>query len=276
MPQAAGAQEVEAASCSGPQDVDHAVTGTDLPFAQSFTPTSTGALTRARMLIGGASFDPVGDWHLDLVTTVAGTPTFDVLASSTFDDAAVPPGVVSTIEWAFASAPIISAGQTYGLVLSRPSAGNTDVTLRLPATNTDCPGGGSYLSFQLGPFNKLDASADFLYSVFVLPPTEAVTPPPKTTITKKPANRGRGSGKRKRGKRYVFRFQDDLPGVTFLCRIDDEPFEPCSSPAVYAKKELSRGPHTFSVKSVTSAGVESVPQTTEFRVRKRNRSKEQG
>jgi hypothetical protein len=124
-------------------------------------------------------------------------------------------------------------------------------------------------------FGKLGASADFLYSVFVQSPTQA-TEAPKTTITQKPANRGRGSGKRKRGKRYVFRFQDDVPGVSFLCRIDEEPFEQCSSPAVYSKKELSRGPHTFSVKSVTSAGIESTPQTTEFRVRKRNGGKEQG
>jgi hypothetical protein len=32
---------------------------------------------------------------------------------------------------------------------------------------------------------------------------------------------------------------------------------------------LKRGRHTFSVKSVTAGGVESAPQTTEFRVRRR-------
>jgi hypothetical protein len=93
---------------------------------------------------------------------------------------------------------------------------------------------------------------------------------PNTRITQRPENRGLGNGKKKgkrRKKSYVFRFEDDLPGVTFLCQIDEAPFVPCTSPVTY--RGLKRGKHTFSVKSVTAGGLESTPQTTVFRVRRR-------
>jgi hypothetical protein len=100
------------------------------------------------------------------------------------------------------------------------------------------------------------------------PPTSDAPPNPSTKITQKPTGKRKGKGgKSKRKHRYVFRFEDDVPGVSFLCRIDEEPFEPCTSPASYTR--LKSGKHTFQVKSVTTTGVESTPQTTQFRVRKR-------
>jgi hypothetical protein len=108
------------------------------------------------------------------------------------------------------------------------------------------------------------------------PPSGTATPPrANTRITRKPGGKCKkagatrcGEGKRRK-HRWVFRFEDDLPGVTFLCRLDERPFEPCTSPKAY--KGLEPGKHTFQVKSVDANGVESATQTARFRVRGRRR-----
>jgi hypothetical protein len=107
------------------------------------------------------------------------------------------------------------------------------------------------------------------------PSASATTPRPNTRITKKPEGKCKKEGSERCGKdkrrkhRWVFRFEDDLPGVTFLCRLDERPFEPCTSPRAY--QGLEPGKHTFQVKSVDANGIESATQTARFRVRGRRR-----
>lgn len=52
------------------------------------------------------------------------------------------------------------------------------------------------------------------------------------------------------------------PGVNYFCRIDGKPFKPCSSPTVY--RNLTRGKHTFRVKSVTLDGQVSPVRSVHF------------
>jgi hypothetical protein len=98
---------------------------------------------------------------------------------------------------------------------------------------------------------------------FTPPAPPPAKPKPNTHIRKKP---GKHKHKR-RGKtqKSTFRFDDDLPGVTFYCSLDDADPGPCTSPKVY--RHLKRGKHTFSVYSVDALGTQSLPQTTKFRVR---------
>src|SRR2546430_8080420 len=49
----------------------------------------------------------------------------------------------------------------------------------------------------------------------------------------------------------TFRFSSNDPAATFVCRIDDEASQPCSSPYV---RTLPDGPHSFSVRAVDPSG----------------------
>ena len=50
----------------------------------------------------------------------------------------------------------------------------------------------------------------------------------------------------------TFRFSSNEDHVTFECRIDNEPEQPCTSPYV---RDLDDGSHTFSVRAINAAGV---------------------
>jgi hypothetical protein len=98
------------------------------------------------------------------------------------------------------------------------------------------------------------------YTVVPAPPGPAVK------ITRRP---GQGNGHKRRGKnhRWVFKFNDVVPGVGFFCQLDKGAFQPCTSPKTY--RHLKRGRHTFTVKSVDVEGHESIAQVAKFRVGKR-------
>jgi len=49
----------------------------------------------------------------------------------------------------------------------------------------------------------------------------------------------------------TFRFSSDVPSATFMCRIDQEAAQPCTSPYV---RTLPDGPHSFSVRAVATSG----------------------
>lgn len=56
------------------------------------------------------------------------------------------------------------------------------------------------------------------------------------------------------------------PGVTFRCRVDGEPFAPCSGGNMHTTDALSDGQHTFQVRGTDAAGNESDPYTRRFTV----------
>ena len=69
--------------------------------------------------------------------------------------------------------------------------------------------------------------------------------PPNTLITKHPK-------KKTRRRTVKFRFQSTEPSSHFQCKIDKQPFAPCSSPKKY--KHLKLGRHTFRVRAIDLAG----------------------
>jgi hypothetical protein len=62
-----------------------------------------------------------------------------------------------------------------------------------------------------------------------------------------------------------FRFTSDMPGSTFVCKLDKKPFKPCRSPKQY--KGLKPGKHVFKVQATDTEGrVDPVPAKVKFRV----------
>jgi hypothetical protein len=142
---------------------------------QTFTAQRTGSLVRGETEIsklGGAA-----DWVMQIVTTDgSGTPTNNVLASTTIANASVPDGD-SRIVGLFAPPASVVAGQQFGLLITRPGE---SYTLR-DQSNAPCPG-QEFFSASGGPF-MAEPIFDFVFAVFV-DPTNAFTLG-KTALNKK-------------------------------------------------------------------------------------------
>ncbi len=157
----APAQGLLDANCPGPPN-----TATDPDpgdrDVQTFTPQRTGSLVRGETEIskaGGAA-----DWVMQIVTTDgSGTPTNNVLASTTIANASVPDGD-SRIVGLFASPASVVAGQQLGLLITRTGE---SYTLRDRSDNP-CPG-QEFFSASGGPFMAEQPIFDFVFAVFVKP-----------------------------------------------------------------------------------------------------------
>ena len=161
----APAQGLLDANCPGPPNtaVDPDPGDRDV---QTFTAQRTGSLLRGETEIsklGGAA-----DWVMQIVTTDgSGTPTNNVLASTTIANASVPDGD-SRIAGLFASPASVVAGQQFGLLIARPGE---SYTLRDRSDNP-CPG-QEFFSASSGPF-MAEPIFDFVFAIFVKP-SNAVT-----------------------------------------------------------------------------------------------------
>ena len=162
----ASAQGLLDANCPGPPNtsVDPDPGDRDV---QTFTAQRTGSLVRGETEIsklGGAA-----DWVMQIVTTDgSGTPTNNVLASTTIANASVPDGD-SRIVGLFASPATVVAGQQLGLLITRPGE---SYTLR-DRDDNPCPG-QEFFSASGGPFMSEAPVFDFVFAVFVKP-TNAFT-----------------------------------------------------------------------------------------------------
>jgi len=169
----ASAQAVQDANCPGPGDnLDGTVVGGRV--AQTFNILNTGSLTRAEIDI----FNSVGDsdWVFQINTVDgSGVPTNTALASQTVSnatvDAAVPQGTEGRIGANFATPAAVTAGQTYALVLSRPTGSFSVDTV---GDGSACPGSFYKATSQTDPF-VLDSTDDTVFAVFVTPPAPLAT-----------------------------------------------------------------------------------------------------
>jgi CotH kinase protein len=95
----------------------------------------------------------------------------------------------------------------------------------------------------------------------------AATPPsvmPKVIV-------GKGPGRRTSDRRPRFTFASDQPGSTFVCRIGNKSFRPCSSPLRLPR--LAPGHHVFSVAAVGPEWTRGTPQRYAFVVSIRRRTR---
>ncbi|HYU60907.1 MAG TPA: calcium-binding protein [Solirubrobacterales bacterium] len=105
---------------------------------------------------------------------------------------------------------------------------------------------------------SLDLIGPDCEDVSVAFPSPPDTKPPKTTISDKPRKRSR-----KRKVRFEFKASED--GSVFECRIDAEPFAPCTTPSLF---RLDRGSHRLLVRAKDLAGnVDPTPASFRFTLR---------
>jgi len=84
--------------------------------------------------------------------------------------------------------------------------------------------------------------------------------PPETTIMSGPAQ-----GSTTNSSTPTFAFSSSEAGSTFECRVDAQPFVPCSSP--YTAATLAAGQHTFEVRATDAANnVDATPASRTFTV----------
>ena len=228
---------------------------------ETFTAQASGALTSAQFDItkGGAT---TGDYVIKIVAlNTGGAPTETVLSETTVPNASVPAGN-STITGVFGAPLSVTAGQSYGALITRPGPSSVIMGLR---TGNDCPGSVFSSPNQTDPFTASPADWDIVFAVFVEPPAAPDNTPPDTQITAGPKAKTK-----KRGAE--FQFSSNEPGSTFACSLDGGPFEACSSPKTYDK--LKRKKHSFAVRATDAAGnVDGTPATFDWKVKKKKRKK---
>lgn len=154
------------ANCPGPPEATVFIADSGMErWAQTFTAQSTGVVTSAQAAV---TKGPGADWLLQVAALDGtGAPTYNILASATIPDSAIPGGgtVVDTfVSAGFASPPPVKAGQQYALILARPSFG---VELRV-REGDDCAG-QLFASEDLGPFSLFAPDEDMVFAVFVEP-----------------------------------------------------------------------------------------------------------
>ena len=150
------------ANCPGPPEGTEALADSgNERWAQTFTAQSSGVLTSAQAAVMKG---PGADWLLQVAALDgAGAPTYNILASATIPDSAVPDGD-TFVSAGFASPPPVTAGQQYALILARPNFG---VELRV-REGDDCAG-QLFASEDMGPFLLFAPDEDMVFAVFVEP-----------------------------------------------------------------------------------------------------------
>ena len=93
-------------------------------------------------------------------------------------------------------------------------------------------------------------------------PQAGDTTPPNTTITKGPKDKTKK-------KTATFEFSSSEAGSTFECKLDNGPFQPCTSPH---DVKVKKGKHTFEVRAKDAAGnVDGSPATDSWKVKKKKK-----
>ena len=172
-PAAASAEAVPDASCTSPSVGVIGQPGNNRG-AQTFTAQNTGALSRAQVEIDKVG-NP-GDWILSInAVDGSGIPTNTVLGATTIPDASVPSGV-GMLTGDFASPAMVTAGQQYALVFSRPASDT--LRIRYSVVNA-CPGDAFFSSSQTDPFGYVCVNpneCDLVFAAFVEPPKPQSNP----------------------------------------------------------------------------------------------------
>ena len=89
-------------------------------------------------------------------------------------------------------------------------------------------------------------------------------PAPDTWIIRKPQ-------KKTRSNTASFQFTSTGVGASFECKIDSQPFAPCTSPATYV---VHRGRHSFEVRARAADGsVDATPAKDSWKVKKKKKKK---
>jgi hypothetical protein len=241
------------------------VTNGDNRFAQTFTAGLSGNVTAAELRITKNVPDGPGDYVLGInEVDGSGSPTNNVLATTTIPETSVPGGSINLpVTAQFAQPATVVAGQQYALVVSRPGSGGFGLRLQGRSDVNPCPGSLFLSNGQVNPF--MDIGADLIFTTFVEEP--AADQAPETTIGAAPKAKTK-----KRKATFEFSGTDTRAVAGFECSLDGAGFAPCNSPQVY--KRLKRGRHEFRVRAIDSAGnADPTPASANWKVKKKKKKK---
>lgn len=117
----------------------------------------------------------------------------------------------------------------------------------------------------LDPPDDTDDSNSDLAGALPVPRNNAAAPTEvacaSTSITKAPKNKGTD-------RTPTVKFTSFPLGGTFECRVDDEPFAPCTSP--HTTQKLKPGKHTFKVQALGPGGPDPTPAKASFKIVKKH------
>jgi hypothetical protein len=158
----AAAQETAAANCGPPRTTTGTTGAGDGRFAQPFSPSISGSLTRVQVDVTKAG--TAGNYVVSInAVDGAGVPTNTVLASTTVADSF--PDGARIIDAVFATPAEVVAGQSYAVVVSRPGSNSLTVGLRI-----DCPRNLFFAGPDPAAFGPA-GGFDLVFVAFVTPPS---------------------------------------------------------------------------------------------------------
>ena len=255
----ASAQETLAAECAPPRAGHLQNSTANDRFAMTFVPSQAGAITRAEIDYQ----EPPGHQfplRVQILATDPGTgaPTDAVLAETSVADPLPGP---TTLVALFPSPAAVTAGQSYGLALSRPGAGAAAFGWGFGADPNACQGG---FFVQAGGSGAWDGSRpyDMIFRAFML--VAAADEAPDTVISKGPRDKTR-----RRTATFEFTGTDARSVAGFECSVDGAPFATCTSPHTVRVK---KGRHTFQVRALDQAGnADGTPASDRWRVKRKKK-----
>jgi hypothetical protein len=168
VPSVASAAPAADAGCTGPADGQPLTPLGGFREAQTFAAVHTGGLQRVTVTItnlGGAA-----DFLVQILPTDAnGVPTNAALAATTIPGASVSQGPTN-LEASFSPAAPVTAGGTYAVAVSRPTANPViplwQITTRMAAA---CPGSGFVSNNASSGWSPQLANADIIFQTYVDP-----------------------------------------------------------------------------------------------------------
>ncbi len=138
-------------------------TNGNLRLAQTFTALRSGPLARAELHIR-ENPGVLGDLVLQIGAVDAfGTPTNEVLASTSLANQAIPDGE-STVAFAFSKPAVVAAGTQYALILTRPGS---DILEWVGQGGDSCAGTEFISDNQTAPFVGVSNALDLIFTTFV-------------------------------------------------------------------------------------------------------------
>jgi hypothetical protein len=157
---------------------------------------------------------------------------------------------------------VAKSSETTNPVYCNYSTGVPGDEYRFDNNEGDLPPGATMTTDFVQQNARLNVSATLVEA-----PSPPLGGPPNTTITKGPKDKTK-----KKTATFEFTASPALASkqaVTFACKLDSGPFEPCTSPKTY---KVKKGKHTFQVQATEAGLSDPTPATDDWKRKKKKKN----